>query len=137
MSILHLQIMRQWPTPSLGVSSVSFYILCLNSPHDASPADTITGTQYIISEVDCPPPITFFLVPSQEMYNYGMLASLGDDVYEEPSTQRLERHVAQLLGKEAALFVPSGSMSNQIALRAHLTQPPHSVLCDIRSHINW
>jgi len=77
------------------------------------------------------------LVPSKEMYAYALLASLGDDVYEEPSTQRLERHVAQLFGKEEALFVSSGTMSNQIAIRAHLTQPPHSVLCDIRSHINW
>jgi threonine aldolase len=70
------------------------------------------------------------------MYVYAVLSSLGDDVYEEPSTNLLEKHVAQLLGKDAALFVPSGSMSNQIALRSHLTQPPHSVLCDIRSHIN-
>ncbi|KAF8499463.1 pyridoxal phosphate-dependent transferase [Gautieria morchelliformis] len=75
-------------------------------------------------------------VPTKEMYAYATLASLGDDVYEEPSTLHLESHVARLFGKEAALFVPSGSMSNQIALRAHLTQPPHSVLCDIRSHIN-
>ena len=71
------------------------------------------------------------------MYQYAVLSSLGDDVYEEPSTIRLQNHVAKLFGKEAALFVSSGSMSNQIALRAHLTQPPHSILCDARAHINW
>ncbi|KIJ45607.1 hypothetical protein M422DRAFT_75043 [Sphaerobolus stellatus SS14] len=75
-------------------------------------------------------------VPTKEMYQYALLSSLGDDVYEEPSTIRLQNHVAKLFGKEAALFVSSGSMSNQIALRAHLTQPPHSLLCDVRAHIH-
>jgi len=69
------------------------------------------------------------------MYAYVMLASLGDDVREEPSTLLLQQHVAHLLGKEAGLFLPSGVMSNQIALRAHLMQPPHSILSDARSHI--
>lgn len=44
--------------------------------------------------------------------------------------------MAQLTGKEAGLFMPSGTCSNQIALRTHLTQPPYSILCDHRSHIN-
>ena len=70
------------------------------------------------------------------MYLYASLASLGDDVYHEPSTLALEAHMAQLTGKEAAMFVPSGTMSNQIALRTHLVQPPYSVLCDQRAHIN-
>ena len=70
------------------------------------------------------------------MYSHAVLSSLGDDVYDDPSTKLLEKHVARLLGKESGLFVPSGTMANQIALRVHLTQPPHSVLCDIRSHIN-
>ncbi|KAG8703951.1 hypothetical protein FRC08_002542 [Ceratobasidium sp. 394] len=62
---------------------------------------------------------------------------LGDDVYDEDETTTdLERHVAGLLGHEAGLFVPSGTAGNQIALRTHLTQPPHSVLCHARSHIN-
>lgn len=74
--------------------------------------------------------------PSKEMYTYAIQASLGDDVYEEPTTQALEKHVAQLAGKEAALFMPSGTMSNQIALRTHLKQPPYSVLVDVRAHIN-
>lgn len=70
------------------------------------------------------------------MYEYAVRSSLGDDVYEEPSTKILEAHIAKLFGKDAAIFVSSGTMSNQLALRAHLFQPPHSVLCDIRSHIH-
>jgi len=71
------------------------------------------------------------------MYAYAVQASLGDDIYAvEPSTRALEAHIAQLTGKEAGLFVPSGTMSNQLALRAHLKQPPYSVLVDHNSHIN-
>lgn len=75
-------------------------------------------------------------VPTEEMLAYASLATLGDDVYFEPSTAALEAHVAKLTGKEAGLFVPSGTASNQIALRTHLKQPPYSVLCDHRAHIN-
>lgn len=70
------------------------------------------------------------------MYAYAFQATLGDDVYFEPATDSLEAHIAGLTGKEAAIFVPSGTMSNQVALRTHLVQPPYSVLCDYRSHIN-
>ena len=55
----------------------------------------------------------------------GMLAAMqasavGDDVYgEDPTINQLERKVAEYLGTEAALFVPSGTMSNQIAIRLH------------------
>lgn len=62
--------------------------------------------------------------------------TLMDDVLEEDSTTiDLEAHCAALAGKEAGLLVLSGTMGNQVALRAHLTQPPHGVLCDYRSHI--
>ncbi|GJJ09512.1 hypothetical protein Clacol_003735 [Clathrus columnatus] len=74
--------------------------------------------------------------PTDEMYAYAIHSSLGDDVYEEASTKILEAHMATLFGKEAAIFVASGTMSNQLALRAHLFQPPHSILCDVRSHIH-
>ncbi|KAF5382949.1 hypothetical protein D9757_006308 [Collybiopsis confluens] len=74
-------------------------------------------------------------VPTREMYSYALLASLGDDVYTEPSTLTLEAHVAKITGKEAGLFMVSGTMSNQIALRTHLKQPPFTVLCDHRAHI--
>jgi threonine aldolase len=69
------------------------------------------------------------------MYIYAAKASLGDDVYNEPATLALEEHMALLTGKEAGLFVPSGTMSNQLALRTHLMQPPYSIICDERAHI--
>ena len=53
----------------------------------------------------------------------------------DDSINDLENHVAQLLGHEAALFCASGTMTNQLGLRTLLMQPPHSVLCDARSHI--
>jgi threonine aldolase len=64
-------------------------------------------------------------------------AEVGDDVYgEDPSVRELEAHVARLLGKEAALFVPSGTMSNQIALRVH-TEPGDEVLVAEAAHMSW
>lgn len=62
-------------------------------------------------------------------------AEVGDDVFhEDPSVNRLEERVAALLGKEAALFVPSGTMSNQIGIKAH-TQPGDELLCDVSCHV--
>lgn len=62
--------------------------------------------------------------------------TLRDDVFnEDPTTQDLETHVAKLAGKEAGLFVLSGTMGNQVSLRSLLVQPPHAVLADHRSHI--
>jgi threonine aldolase len=62
-------------------------------------------------------------------------AEVGDDVFDEdPSVHRLQERVAALLGKEAALFVPSGTMSNQICVKAH-TQPGDELLCETRCHI--
>jgi threonine aldolase len=65
--------------------------------------------------------------------------TLLDDVYQEdPTTSSLEQHMANLTGHEAGIFVLSGTMANQLALRTLLTQPPHAVLCDARSHIiHW
>ncbi|KAI0145045.1 pyridoxal phosphate-dependent transferase [Xylariaceae sp. FL1272] len=62
--------------------------------------------------------------------------SLQDDVsQEDETTNDLEAYCAALTGTQSALFVLSGTMGNQLALRALLTQPPHSVLCDSRSHV--
>jgi threonine aldolase len=62
-------------------------------------------------------------------------AEVGDDVFgEDPTVNRLEERVADLLGKEAALYVPSGTMANQICVKAH-TQPGDELLCDINCHI--
>ncbi len=62
-------------------------------------------------------------------------AEVGDDVFgEDPTVNRLEERVADLLGMEAALYVPSGTMSNQICVKAH-TQPGDELLCDVNCHI--
>ncbi|MBU0508252.1 low specificity L-threonine aldolase [bacterium] len=62
-------------------------------------------------------------------------AEVGDDVYgEDPTANRLHERVAEILGKEAALFVPSGTMGNQVCLAA-LTRPADEVLLDEQAHI--
>jgi threonine aldolase len=62
-------------------------------------------------------------------------AEVGDDVFDDdPTVHRLQERVAALLGKEAALFVPSGSMSNQICIKGH-TQPGDELLCEATSHV--
>jgi len=62
-------------------------------------------------------------------------APVGDDVYrEDPTVRELEERVAAVLGKEAALFVPSGTMSNQLCLRT-LTRPGDEVICHEDAHI--
>jgi threonine aldolase len=60
---------------------------------------------------------------------------LDDVLMEDSTTIDLEAHIATLCGKEAGLFVLSGTMGNQLGLRTLLYQPPHGVLCDYRSHI--
>lgn len=64
--------------------------------------------------------------------------TLLDDVMDggaDPTTNSLEAFIADLTGKETALLVCSGTMGNQVAIRTHLTTPPHSVVTDHRSHI--
>jgi threonine aldolase len=62
-------------------------------------------------------------------------AEVGDDVFgDDPTVQALERRVAELAGKEAALYVPSGTMGNQLAVHA-LTRPGDEVLLEAQSHI--
>src|SRR5260221_7501554 len=61
-------------------------------------------------------------------------AEVGDDVFgEDPTVRRLEERVAELLGKEAALYVPSGTMANQVALRAQ-TRAGDQVILATDSH---
>jgi threonine aldolase len=75
--------------------------------------------------------------PSPAMREAMARAEVGDDVYgEDPTVRRLEREVAALLGKEAALFVPSGSMGNQIALLVH-TRPGDEVIVGEAAHLAW
>lgn len=62
-------------------------------------------------------------------------AEVGDDVYDEdPTVHRLEERIAAMLGKEAALFVPTGTMGNQIGVRVHC-QPGDEFLCDADCHV--
>jgi len=64
-------------------------------------------------------------------------AEVGDDQYgEDPSTNRLQARVAEMLGKEAALWLPSGTMANQVALRT-LTRPGDEVVTSRESHAAW
>jgi len=73
--------------------------------------------------------------PTPEMRQAMAEAEVGDDVYrEDPTVNRLEAMAAEAMGKEAALFVPSGTMGNQIAVKLH-TQPGQEVICEERSHI--
>ena len=114
---------RQMPTPNVWRSPVPLpvrhpfglstkflrsYCLC----YLFSSADTITA-------------------PTEEMYAYATrVASLGDDVFStDECTNALEAHVAKLAGKESGLLVLSGTLSNQLALRTHLTQPPYRCIC--------
>src|SRR5215472_14580790 len=73
--------------------------------------------------------------PTPGMWAAIQAAEVGDDVFrDDPTVNRLQERLAALLGKEAALFVPSGTMSNQICVRAH-TQPGDELLCDVNCHI--
>jgi threonine aldolase len=64
-------------------------------------------------------------------------AEVGDDQYgEDPSTNRLQARVAEMLGKEAALWLPTGTMANQVALRT-LTRPGDEVVTTVESHAAW
>ncbi len=73
--------------------------------------------------------------PSKEMRKAMFEAEVGDDVYkEDPTVNELEKYAAELLGKEAALYVPSGVMGNQICLNV-LTQPGDEVICEKDAHI--
>lgn len=65
----------------------------------------------------------------------GLRATRGDDVErEDPSTSEFEQRIARLAGKESALLCVSATMTNQLAVRSHLVQPPHSIVVDARAH---
>lgn len=77
-----------------------------------------------------------FTTPTPSMLAAMANASFGDDVYQEDQmTTEFQREIARLTGMEDALFMLSGTMGNQIGVRVHLNQPPHSVLCDYRAHV--
>ena len=76
--------------------------------------------------------------PSAAMRTAMANAEVGDDVYgEDPTVNKLQERAAEIFGREAALFVPTGSMGNSIAIRMH-TQHGQEVLCESRAHVlDW
>lgn len=76
-----------------------------------------------------------FTKPTTGMLKAMNNAVVGDDVFEEdPTVNRLEKMAASIFGREAALFCPSGTMSNQIAIKVH-TRPGDEVICERNSHV--
>jgi len=76
--------------------------------------------------------------PDAKMRTAMANAEVGDDVYgEDPTVNRLEQRAAEVFGKEAALFVPTGTMGNTIAVKVH-TNHGEEVICEARSHlVDW
>lgn len=73
--------------------------------------------------------------PTPEMRKAMFEAEVGDDVYaEDPTINKLEQRAAEVFGREAAIFVPTGSMGNQVAIKVH-TRPGQEIICEERGHI--
>lgn len=73
--------------------------------------------------------------PTKEMLDAMFLAKVGDDVFgDDPTVNELEKKAASMFGKEAGIFCPSGTMTNQIAIKVH-TKPGDEVICDESSHV--
>ncbi len=73
--------------------------------------------------------------PTAEMINVMMTAEVGDDVFKaDPSINKLELTLSQMFGKSSGLFCPSGTMTNQIAIKTH-TNPMDELICDKLSHV--
>ena len=73
--------------------------------------------------------------PTKAMKEVMMASVVGDDVLQDdPTVKQLEEKIAKMCGMEAALFVPSGTMSNAIAIRAH-TSPGDEIIMERTSHI--
>lgn len=73
--------------------------------------------------------------PTPEMLSFMLNAKVGDDVFgEDPTINELEQETAKIFGMEAGLFCPSGTMTNQIAIKVH-TKPGDELICSYESHI--
>lgn len=73
--------------------------------------------------------------PTPAMRQAMAQAAVGDDVFDEdPTVHALQERIASMLGKEAAVYVPSGSMSNQIGVRVHC-HPGYEFICEAGCHI--
>src|SRR5210317_1569718 len=76
-----------------------------------------------------------FTKPSPGMLDAMMSAEVGDDVFkEDPSVNGLEEKVADMFNREAALYFPSGTMTNQTAIKLH-TNPGDQLICDKYAHV--
>src|SRR3989337_2065634 len=76
-----------------------------------------------------------FTKPTPQMLEAMFKAEVGDDVFgEDPTVNQLENLSAEMFGMEDALFCPSGTMTNQIAIKCH-TQPGDEVICEKLSHV--
>ncbi|HEX8924907.1 MAG TPA: threonine aldolase family protein, partial [Terriglobales bacterium] len=74
-------------------------------------------------------------MPTDAMRRAMAAAEVGDDVYgEDPTINHLEQRAAEVFEREAAIFLPSGTMGNQIAIKLH-TKPGQEILCEERGHI--
>ena len=76
--------------------------------------------------------------PTEAMRRAMLEAEVGDDVYgEDPTVNRLEQRAAEILGKEASVFVPTGTMGNTIAVKVH-TEHGQEIICESRAHLmDW
>ena len=75
--------------------------------------------------------------PTPEMLDFMVRANVGDDVFgEDPTVNELQRFAADMFGVEAALFCPSGTMTNQIAIKAQ-TQPGDELICEEGAHVHY
>ena len=73
--------------------------------------------------------------PTPAMLDFMMNAEVGDDVYkEDPSVNELERRIADMFGMDSALYFPTGSMTNQAAIKIH-TQPGEQLIADAYAHV--
>lgn len=73
--------------------------------------------------------------PTPGMLKFMLNAEVGDDVFkEDPSVNELEKKAAAIFGKEAGIYCPSGTMTNQTAIKVH-TQPGDELLCDVTAHV--
>lgn len=76
-----------------------------------------------------------FTKPTKNMLEAMFSASVGDDVFgEDPTINKLEYMMAEMFGMESGVFCPSGTMTNQIAIKCH-TQPGEEIICDKMSHV--
>ncbi len=100
------------------------------------PPNLCTPFNYNQSQMECINLISDTVTrPTPEMLEAMMQAEVGDDVFgQDPTVNRLQEKVAAMFGKEAALFCPSGTMTNQLAIKVH-TQPLDEVICAHDAHV--